>query len=195
MIRPATVLAATAAALLVLSGCSSQEAPPVSAPVAPVATPEATASPAAAAPAGTATTRSAPSAVSEQANSAPENEDGITFGVVTAVGADRVLRYDKVDYLERRCDQRTESQFGDEPATLRICFRNVNPRVRTVRVTQNVTFGDYLSDGSQQPDPYRTWADFRTSFEEDQPRGLLPHALTIEGGIVTRIDRLALLAG
>jgi len=126
--------------------------------------------------------------------SGPDNPDGLAFGLLTAMGADRVVRYDKVDYLPSACDRRTEAQVSDAQETLRVCFSNINARIRTVTVAPDVVLGTYLPDGSAEPQPDSDYDDLRRSFTQDGPQAL-PVRLTVAGGVVTRIDEAGLLAG
>ena len=173
--------------LPVLSGCSSSEdSPTAGVSTAPPAVPETTVPSAAV---------SAPPPVTSTAGGdggGPES-DGASYGLLTALGGDRVLRYDKVDYLPAAGDRRTEEEVADSKATLRICFRNINPLIRTVRVSPAVIIGYYMPDGYVSEQPGSDYDDHGRSFDNGSID--LPVRLTLSGGIVTRIDEAGLLAG
>lgn len=171
----------------VLSGCSSpQDSPTAGTSTTAPAAPETTVpSAAVSAPAPEASTAGEVASGTEPV--------GPTYGLLTALGADRVLRYDKVDYQPAACERRTEEEIADPEATLRICFRNVNPLIRTVTVSPDVILGNYMPDGSVSEQSESDYDGLRRSFDNESIN--LPVLLTLAGGIVTRIDEAGLLAG
>ena len=182
---------ASASALIVvvtlLSGCSSSKDNPSAG-----ASTTAPASPATTAPSA-AVSSPAPVAPGAGENASGPEPDGTSYGLLTALGEDRVLRYDKVDYVPAACDRRTEEEVADSDATLRICFRNVNPLIRTATVSPDVILGNYMPDGSVSEQPESDYNGLRRSFDNESID--LPVRLTLSGGIVTRIDEAGLLAG
>lgn len=174
-----------------LPGCSSDDEaapPPASSPAASAAASAATTS----AATTTAAATSAPASSAPEAADAPDVE-GVAYGLLTAFAADGGLRYDKVDYLPQACDGRTDEEFGDPEATLRVCFRNVNPLIRSARTSPDLLVGTYLPDGSVLTEDDEDAADLRQEYE--QGFLTLPVRLTVTGGVVTRIDKPGLLAG
>jgi len=72
---------------------------------------------------------------SPAASPVPVEADGVIYGDITVVRGLRVT-YDKVDYLKEACESRTKVEDfvrGDRADA--ICFRNVNPRLRTLTLS------------------------------------------------------------
>ena len=186
--------ASVAVCLSVLAACSTEsQDPPVAAsasapaPTAPKSPPPVVASSAPAAPSAR------PSSSAPDRGASVKEPDGISYALLTAVGADLVIRYDKVDYLQSACAGRTDEEFGDSQATLRVCFSNVNPLVRIVTTSAALVLGVYAPDGSTENGETIDYGTVREAFASG---GLdLPVRLTINGGVVTRIDKADLLAG
>ena len=180
--------ASVAVCLSVLAACSTEpQDPPVAASTAPSSPPPVVASPAPAAESAR------PSSSAPDRGASVKEPDGISYALLTAVGADLVIRYDKVDYLQSACAGRTDEEFGDSEATLRVCFSNVNPLVRSITASPALVLGVYAPDGSTENGETIDYGTVREAFASG---GLdLPVRLTINGGVVTRIDKANLLAG
>lgn len=146
----------------VLSGCSSsQNSPTAGASTTAPAVSETTVPSAAV---------SAPAPVASTAGEVARGTepDGASYGLLTALTADRVLSYDKVDFLPAACERRTEGEVGDPEATSRICFRNVNPLIRTVTVSPDVIIGNYVPDGSVSEQTESDYDGLRRSFNNSR---------------------------
>lgn len=189
--------AATVLAVLVgaagLSGCSSDEddaapsppAPPSSSAPAPTAAPTA-------APTTSPSPTAAPSATEDDD---PGTPDGETFGLITEFGPDGVLDFDQVDFDQAACDARDELETSDEVATLEICFSNVNPRLRRVTVSPDVRLGTFGPDLRTEDAFDFTYDDLVSSYADPDTSPVLPVRLTVQGGVVVRIDEATITAG
>jgi len=188
-------LAATLLALaLPVAGCQGD----------PVAAPPPTPAPSAAAPSSApsappSTTPSskisAPSrSAAAGAPEAAETRDGVVYGYIRSVAEDGTVRYDKVDYLSEPCFA-AEAQGADLEASNQACFRNVNPRLRLVRLAENATVTVYTETGTSDPVGADQLDLFVGDPENPIPPGFRVWAITLENGLAVSVDQFPVGVG
>ncbi len=190
-VRPAAMMGALA---LSLAGCQGDPtAAPLSDGASSATSLSSPSSRPSAEPSSKASTRPSRSATAG-APEAEDTRDGVVYGYIESVAADGRFRYDKVDYLSEPCFA-AEARGADLKGSNQACFRNVNPRLRLVRLSDNATVTVYTEAGSSDPVGAARLGEFVGDPENPIPPGFRVWAITLKDGLAVSVDQFPVGVG